>query len=154
MSETTTDMGHASRRAVLAGAAGAAAGAAGLGAAAALAGCGSDKPSTSSGASTAGGIKKGDIPEGGGKVYGDDKIVVTQPTAGTYKAFTAVCTHQGCILADVSGGTINCTCHGSKFSIADGSVKEAANGDKENKLGQKGLTEKTVTVDGDNLKIS
>jgi nitrite reductase/ring-hydroxylating ferredoxin subunit len=151
MSETTTDTGHASRRAVLAGAA---AGAAGAAVVAALAACSSDKPSTSGGGSTAGGVKKSDIPEGGGKVYGDDKIVVTQPTAGTYKAFSAVCTHQGCILAEVSGGTINCSCHGSKFSIADGSVKEAANGDKENKAGQKGLAAKTVTVDGDNLKIS
>jgi Rieske Fe-S protein len=63
-----------------------------------------------------------DIPVGGGKVLAAKKIVVTQPKAGSFDAFTAVCTHQGCIVGDVSGGTINCPCHGSKFSIANGSV--------------------------------
>jgi len=63
-----------------------------------------------------------DIPVGGGKILADQKIVITEPQAGTFKAFTAVCTHQGCIVNSVSGGTINCPCHGSKFSIANGSV--------------------------------
>ncbi|MGY4769726.1 Rieske (2Fe-2S) protein [Kribbella sp. CWNU-51] len=63
-----------------------------------------------------------EIPVGGGKVFGDAKVVVTQPTSGQFKGFSAVCTHQGCIVADVADGTINCACHGSKFKIADGSV--------------------------------
>ncbi|MFI5804259.1 Rieske (2Fe-2S) protein [Streptomyces sp. NPDC051561] len=63
-----------------------------------------------------------EIPVGGGKVFKDEKVVVTQPEAGSFKAFSAVCTHQGCTVADVSGGTINCPCHGSKFRPADGSV--------------------------------
>jgi len=63
-----------------------------------------------------------DIPVGGGKILADKKIVITQPQAGSFEAFTAVCTHQGCIVGTVSGGTINCPCHGSKFSIANGSV--------------------------------
>ena len=63
-----------------------------------------------------------DIPVGGGKILADKKIVITQPKAGTFDAFTAVCTHQGCIVGSVAGGTINCPCHGSRFSIADGSV--------------------------------
>ncbi len=62
------------------------------------------------------------IPVGGGKVLSAAQIVITQPTAGTFKAFTAVCTHQGCIVATVANGTIDCPCHGSKFSAADGSV--------------------------------
>jgi Rieske Fe-S protein len=62
------------------------------------------------------------VPEGGGKIIDGKNIVITQPQAGTFKAFTAVCTHQGCIVSTVSGGTINCPCHGSKFSIKDGSV--------------------------------
>jgi Rieske Fe-S protein len=49
-------------------------------------------------------------------------VVVTQPTAGSFKAFTAVCTHQGCTVGSVSGGAIHCPCHGSAFSIKDGSV--------------------------------
>jgi nitrite reductase/ring-hydroxylating ferredoxin subunit len=65
-----------------------------------------------------------EIPVGGGKVFPDDKIVVTRPTKGTYKAFSAVCTHSGCIVGDVSDGTINCQCHGSRFSITDGSVTQ------------------------------
>lgn len=63
-----------------------------------------------------------DVPVGGGVVVKDQKIVVTQPTKGEFKGFSAVCTHQGCVVATVADGTINCTCHGSKFSIADGSV--------------------------------
>ena len=63
-----------------------------------------------------------DIPVGGGKILTDKKIVITQPHAGTFDAFTAVCTHQGCIVNSISGGTINCPCHGSKFSVANGSV--------------------------------
>jgi Rieske Fe-S protein len=63
-----------------------------------------------------------DVPNGGGKIIDGPNIVITQPQAGSFKAFTAVCTHQGCIVSTVSGGTINCPCHGSKFSIKDGSV--------------------------------
>jgi len=63
-----------------------------------------------------------EVPDGGGKIIDGKNIVITQPEAGSFKAFTAVCTHQGCIVSTVSGGTINCPCHGSKFSIKDGSV--------------------------------
>jgi len=64
-----------------------------------------------------------DIGVGEGEVFADQKVVVTQPTAGDFKAFSAVCTHQGCVVANVSNGTINCPCHGSQFSIEDGSVE-------------------------------
>jgi Rieske Fe-S protein len=63
-----------------------------------------------------------DIPVGGGKVYTDAKVVVTQPTKGVYKGFSAVCTHVGCLCNQVAGGTIDCPCHGSKFAIATGAV--------------------------------
>jgi len=63
-----------------------------------------------------------DVPVGGGKILADKKIVITQPRAGSFEAFTAICTHQGCTVSDVSGGTVNCPCHGSRFSIANGSV--------------------------------
>ncbi|MGH3151207.1 MAG: Rieske (2Fe-2S) protein [Streptosporangiaceae bacterium] len=62
------------------------------------------------------------VPVGGGEILTTQKVVVTQPQAGTFKAFSAVCTHQGCIVATVSGGTINCPCHGSKFNFATGAV--------------------------------
>ena len=63
-----------------------------------------------------------DIPVGGGKVFLAQKIVVTQPVKGEFKAFSAVCTHVGCVCNQVAKGTINCPCHGSEFKITDGSV--------------------------------
>ena len=63
-----------------------------------------------------------DVPVGGGMVYTAAKVVVTQPSKGEYKAFSAVCTHVGCLCNQVADGTINCPCHGSKFMITDGSV--------------------------------
>ncbi|MEO6820975.1 MAG: Rieske (2Fe-2S) protein [Candidatus Nanopelagicales bacterium] len=64
------------------------------------------------------------VPVGGGRIYSDQKVVVTQPSAGSYKAFTAVCTHEGCLVGSVSDGAILCPCHGSQFSISDGSVMQ------------------------------
>jgi Rieske Fe-S protein len=66
--------------------------------------------------------KTSQVPVGGGTVFAAQKVVVTQPRQGTFQAFTAVCTHKGCTVGTVGGGTINCPCHGSKFSAADGSV--------------------------------
>jgi Rieske Fe-S protein len=63
-----------------------------------------------------------DVPVGGGKIIPGPNVVVTQPVANTYKGFSAVCTHQGCIVATIANGTIDCPCHGSQFSIKDGSV--------------------------------
>ncbi|HEY1824256.1 MAG TPA: Rieske (2Fe-2S) protein [Trebonia sp.] len=62
------------------------------------------------------------VPVGGGTIYTSAKVVVTQPTAGEFKAFSAVCTHVGCLCNQVAAGTIDCPCHGSKFKITDGSV--------------------------------
>ncbi|MEV4115882.1 Rieske (2Fe-2S) protein [Nonomuraea sp. NPDC049695] len=87
-----------------------------------------------------------DIPEGGGKVFENEKIVVTQPSAGEFKAFTAVCTHAGCTVATVSNKTINCPCHGSKFNINDGSVANGPAGEP--------LAEKKITVDGDKIRLA
>ncbi|WP_062646501.1 Rieske (2Fe-2S) protein [Streptomyces maremycinicus] len=143
----------------------AAAGAAGL--AVALTACGgSDDDSSSSSASagtseaaSTGGTGGGDnaaagsaltttadIPEGGGKVFASEKVVVTQPTAGTYKAFSAVCTHQGCAVKSISDGVINCPCHNSNFSITDGSVKSGP--------AQKPLPEVSITVSGDSITLA
>jgi len=84
------------------------------------------QPQPSGGTSAAGAAavlaSTASVPVGGGKILTAQKIVITQPAAGSYKAFTAVCTHQGCIVATVADGTIDCLCHGSKFSVKDGSV--------------------------------
>ena len=86
------------------------------------------------------------IPVGGGVIFGDSKVVVTQPTAGTFKAFTSVCTHQGCQVASVANGTINCECHGSKFSIKDGSVVHDP--------ATQPLAAKQIKVSGDSITLA
>ncbi len=63
-----------------------------------------------------------EIPVGGGKIFEDKGVVVTQPVEGTFRAFSAACTHQGCTLSSVSGGAAHCPCHGSTFRVADGTV--------------------------------
>jgi nitrite reductase/ring-hydroxylating ferredoxin subunit len=120
------------RRAVLAGA-----GFAGL--AATLAACGGESSggsvaapaghSASAKAATGGGwgssaslASTSEIPVGGGKVFSAEKVVVTQPAAGEFKGFSAVCTHLQCLVDQVAGGTIDCPCHGSQFSVKNGSV--------------------------------
>jgi Rieske Fe-S protein len=80
---------------------------------------GSDQPAPAAGQKLG---PASDVPVGGGHIYADQQVVVTQPSEGSFKGFSAVCTHAGCLVATVDNGTINCTCHGSRFSIADGSV--------------------------------
>jgi Rieske Fe-S protein len=146
--------GSPSRRAVLA-----------AGAAATLAGCetyggsSSDEqqpppppagsappPASGDNAAPAALAKLSDIPVGGGKIFEDRKVVVTQPKAGTVKAFSTTCTHAGCDVTTVSRGTINCPCHGSRFKVADGSVAGGP--------APRGLPAVPVTVDGDNIRLA
>ena len=63
-----------------------------------------------------------DIPVGGGVILDDPAVVITQPAEGDVKAFTAICTHQGCLVSEVVDNEIVCPCHGSRFSALDGSV--------------------------------
>ncbi|MGH3163130.1 MAG: Rieske (2Fe-2S) protein, partial [Streptosporangiaceae bacterium] len=84
-----------------------------------------------------------DVPVGGGKIYEDQKIVVTQPKKGEFHAFSAVCTHQDCILADCDGGKINCGCHASSFDLSTG-VPEGGPATVP-------LPKKKVTVSGDKV---
>jgi Rieske Fe-S protein len=90
--------------------------------------------------------KTGDVPVGGGVVLADQKLVVTQPSAGEFKAFSALCTHKGCPVDEVADGSINCPCHGSKFSAADGKVMSGP--------ATKPLEAKQVKVDGDSIMLA
>ncbi len=89
-----------------------------------LAACGSDSDDPETAETPAQGAvlaTTADVPEGGGAIFADAGVVVTQPTAGEFKGFTNICTHQKCPVTGVTA-TINCSCHGSQFSITDGSV--------------------------------
>ncbi|WP_328652936.1 Rieske (2Fe-2S) protein [Micromonospora sp. NBC_00330] len=137
-----------------------------VGAAVVLAACGSGDGGSGSDAPTSGGpavpstgdagggdrqgsqslATTADIPVGGGKVLATDGVVITQPTAGQFKGFSPICTHQNCPVTNVDGGTINCTCHGSKFSIEDGSVKAGP--------ATKPLPPKDIKVTGDQISLA
>ena len=87
-----------------------------------------------------------DVPVGGGIVLAGQDLVVTQPVAGTFKGFSATCTHQGCKVAEVKGGTINCPCHGSRFAVADGTPAAGP--------ATKPLPAKAVTVQGSSVVLA
>ena len=87
--------------------------------------------------------KTADVPVGSGVIV--DEIVVTQPSAGVFKGFSAKCTHKGCMVDKIADGTIDCPCHGSKFNL-DGTV---ANGPAD-----KPLEPENVTVQGDSIVLS
>jgi Rieske Fe-S protein len=86
-----------------------------------------------------------DIPVGSGKIFPDAQTVITQPKKGQFRAFSAVCTHQGCIVNAVTN-TINCPCHGSKYSITDGSVV--------NPPATQPLAPKMIKISGNKLVVS
>lgn len=102
----------------------------------------------SSAATGAGGTVLGptsQVPVGGGAIFtsGDQKIVVTQPSTGVFEGFSAVCPHEGCNCNAVSDGVISCPCHGSTFSITDGSVQRGP--------ARQGLAPITVRAQGGNV---
>jgi Rieske Fe-S protein len=155
----------ASRRALLLGGAGA------VGATAFLAACGtedtgsdpSSPPGAAGGSSPPGGASpdeesgddsgEGDevldttdeVEVGGGVILAQAGVVVTQPTAGDFKGFSAACTHMGCTVSSISDGLINCNCHGSRYSIEDGSVVQQAIS------GQRPLPAVEISVEGSDI---
>lgn len=98
-----------------------------IGVAVALAGCGggSDDDAADNETPDAGAVlaTTSEVPVGGGLILADQKIVITQPTEGDFKAFTAVCTHQQNTVTSVEDGVIGCSFHGSSFSAETGEVE-------------------------------
>lgn len=87
--------------------------------------------------------KAADVPVGGSKVFPEAKVIVSQPAAGQYVAFSAVCTHQGCTVNKIEGAEAECPCHSSRFKVADGTVVDGPASDP--------LPPATVELRGDDL---
>lgn len=62
------------------------------------------------------------VPVGGAKVFTDQKVIVSQPSEGEFKGFSAVCTHQGSVIDRVEKGQAVCPLHGSRFDVDNGKV--------------------------------
>lgn len=116
-----------------------------LGVAVALAGCGGGGDSGAAAEPDAGTVlaSTSEVPVGGGLILSGDNLVITQPTEGEFKAFTASCTHQGTGLDAVGDEGIECPLHGSRFSIEDGSATTGP--------ATEPLTEVAITVEGDQI---
>lgn len=84
-----------------------------------------------------------DVPVGGGAVFADDGVVVTQPTEGEFLGFSITCTHQGCPVDSVTESGINCPCHGSTFDLSSG---EPTAGPASAPLGRVELTVKGTAI--------
>jgi Rieske Fe-S protein len=145
---------HPSRRALIAGA-----GAVSL--TGVLAACGGDDqppstPGTQGAAPTTGGPQppasqaplttKSKIPVGGAVSYGADGVIVAQPTAGKFVGFSAICTHQECVLTNIQGDKIKCGCHQSEFSAKDGRVL--------NGPANRSLPKVDLKIDGENISLA
>jgi nitrite reductase/ring-hydroxylating ferredoxin subunit len=90
--------------------------------------------------------KTSDVPVGGGTVIEGEKLVITQPTEGDFRCFSAVCPHRGCTVDSVADGVINCPCHGSKFSVEDASVADGPASEP--------LSRKQIKVQGDSIVLA
>jgi Rieske Fe-S protein len=96
---------------------------------------------TSAGSSTI--ATTAEVPVKGGFVNSSAKVVVTQPSAGEYKAFSAVCTHAGCTVNAPSNNVIQCPCHFSQYDAATGEVIQGP--------ATQALTPKNIKVSGSNI---
>jgi cytochrome b6-f complex iron-sulfur subunit len=62
--------------------------------------------------------KKSDIPKGGAKkIFVDNKpVLIIQPKSGDFRAFSAICTHLGCIVDwETKKNRFFCPCHAGVF---------------------------------------
>lgn len=109
-----------------------------------LSGCGGNEPAAPPTEAVT--IPLANVPVGGGVIMADGAYVVTQPTEGAVKAFTKICTHQHCPVSRIDGSDIVCDCHGSRFSIADGSVT--------NGPASEPLESFPAVIDGDSVHVN
>lgn len=85
-----------------------------------------------------------DVPVGGSidATINGEPALVAQPTSGQVVAFSAICTHQQCVVA-AAGDEFHCPCHGSAY--------DAATGDVLNGPAIKALAPIEVAVSGDRI---
>lgn len=70
-----------------------------------------------------------------------------QPAAGTFVAYSAICTHEGCIVNDnVANGRLDCPCHGAQFDAATGAHTRGP--------GRGDLAKLNVTASGDSIYLA
>lgn len=64
-----------------------------------------------------------DVPVGGSidATINGEPALISQPTAGQVVAFSAICTHQQCVVA-AAGNEFHCPCHGSMYDATTGDV--------------------------------
>jgi Rieske Fe-S protein len=110
-----------------------------------LSACGSDSKASSSAASGTL-AKTSEVPVGGAKIFTAEQVMVSQPTQGDFKAFSTICTHNGCPITELKGAEIECGCHHSRFATKDGSVTHGP--------ANRPLQELKVTVKGDEITVS
>lgn len=92
--------------------------------------------------------KTTDIPVGSGKKFDVNgvPILVTQPRAGEFRGFSAVCTHAGFVMSNIANSEIKCDNHGAVYSADDGSVLSGP--------APRALGKVSVTVEGDDVLVS
>jgi len=73
--------------------------------------------------------KSDDVPEGEVRAFdAQGAPIAVARVDGTFYAFSDICTHRGCNLAnggELEGTEIFCECHGSGFSMVTGEVTAA-----------------------------
>lgn len=92
-----------------------------------------------------GGIRTSQVPVGSAYIEPEGDYLVIQPTEGAFRAFSRTCPHAGCQVSQIDGDEIVCPCHGSRYSVRDGSRVSGPT--------PRGLTEVPVRVEGKRLEI-
>ena len=93
--------------------------------------------------------KINEIPPGKMKaVKNGGRAILVANVGGTFFAIGNVCTHMGCSLSDgtLSGDRVECPCHGSTFSLKDGSLVEGPAAEAEPAF--------AVRTEGDNIMLT
>jgi cytochrome b6-f complex iron-sulfur subunit len=76
----------------------------------------------------------------------DQPVVLTYSERANVKAFSAICTHLGCVVEWESAGYIQCPCHEGRFNAQTGAVISGPPPSP--------LTPRDVVVDGDDIYVS